>query len=90
MEMNRINAITLAQEMMNFCKEYEPYEFKDVVENEEQEIQAIAEILHGKDKTKKDNILKYFQDILEEGDKDCKESAKSIINKFNLYVQMSY
>lgn len=86
MKMNRTSAITLAYELISFCKEYDPYEFKDVVENEEQETENLVTMLLENNKTKIESILHYFKNIVVEGDKEDVQSANKIINKLIMYV----
>lgn len=86
MKMNRTSATTLAHEMISFYKEYDPYEFNDVVENEEQETENLVTILLENNKTRIESILHYFKNIVDEGDKEDVQSANKIINTLIMYV----
>lgn len=86
MKMNRTSATTLAHEMISFYKEYDPYEFNDVVENEEQETENLVTMLLENNKTRIESILHYFKNIVDEGDKEDVQSANKIINTLIMYV----
>ena len=86
MKMNRTSAITLAHELISICKEYDPYEFKVVVENEEQETENLVTMLLENNKTRIESILHYFKNIVDEGDKEDVQSANKIINTLIMYV----
>ena len=83
MKMNRTSAITLAHKLISFCKEYDPYEFKDVVENEEQETENLVTMLLENNKTKIESDKAYKQIY----QKEFKESLEEELRV--LYVALT-